>query len=148
MTIESVSTDKETAQLNMMKVIWLGLLFYSCILVFVAFKVLAPREVREVKEELILQIVAIIALIASHRLQKYLLKNVQNQNKKRTDIEKIKAAFAPFVIALSMSETVVILGFVLVILSGQPDKILPFAMAGILNIIYFYPKKEKILSQF
>ena len=131
-----------------MKVVWLGLLFYSGVLVFIAFRVLQPKEVRDVKEELILQLVAIAALIASHVLPKILTKKInKNINKKTSgEFETIKAAFVPFVISLTISECVVVLGFVLVIMSGQPAKILPFAMAGILNILFLYPRKEKILG--
>lgn len=127
-----------------MKVVWLGLLFYSGVLVFIAFRVLQPKEVRDVKEELILQLVAIAALIASHVLPKILTKKINK--KTSSEFETIKAAFVPFVVSLTTSECVVVLGFVLVIMSGQPAKILPFAMAGILNILFLYPRKEKILG--
>ena len=127
-----------------MKIIWLGLLFYSGVLVFIAYKVLQPKEIREAREELVLQIVAISALIASHVVPKIITK--QNAKKKRSDLETIKAAFTPFILSLTTTESVVILGLVLVSLTGQPQKILPFAMAGILNFLFLYPKKEKILG--
>lgn len=146
MTIESVDTNKETAQLNMMKVIWLGLLFYPGVLVFVAFKVLALKEIIDTPLEIVFQLIAVGLLIASRVLPKILNTRNAKLQKQKNDLEAIKACFAGFIIALSLSESVVILGFVTVTLTGNPNKILPFALAGILNILLLYPRKEKILG--
>ena len=146
MTIESVSTDKETAQLNMMKVIWLGFLFYSGVLVYVAFNVLTPREIVESPLETPFLIVAIGILIAGRMIPKLLNKNFKNIQKLNDNVKTLQAYLVGFVVALSLSESVVMLGFVLVIVTGNPKRILPFALAGIINILMLYPRKDIILG--
>lgn len=146
MTIESVNTDKETAQLNVMKVIWLGLLFYSGVLVYVAFNVLTPKEIVESPLETPFLMLAVGILIAGRMIPKLLNKNFKHIQKLNDNVKTLKAYFVGFVIALSLSESVVMLGFVLVIVTGNPKRILPFALAGIINILMLYPRKEIILG--
>lgn len=146
MTIESVNTDQETAQLNVMKVIWLGLLFYSGVLVYVAFNILTPKEIVESPLETPFLIIAVGILIAGRMIPKLLNKNFQSIQKLNDNVKTLKAYLIGFIIALSLSESVVMLGFVLVIVTGNPKRILPFALAGIINILMLYPRKEIILG--
>lgn len=129
MTIESVDTDKKTAQLNMMKIIWLGILFYSCVIVFLAFKVLTFTEVTASNLETPFLVLAATLLILSRVIPK-----------------KLKNIFVGYIIALSLCEAVIMLGFVLVTITGEPRRILAFALAGILNIFLLYPRNAPTIS--
>lgn len=145
MTIETQDTDKETSMLNTMKIIWLGLFFYPVVLVFVAFKVLAPAEIQSTPLELIFQVMAIAVLIASHVLPKLVNKKYQLKLKEGNSFETLKAYFFSFILSLALSDSVIIFGFLLVTLTHDPMKMLPFAIAGMLNMLSFFPRKEKIL---
>ena len=105
MTIETQDTDKETALLNTMKIIWLGLFFYPVVLVFVAFKVLKPAEVQNSELELVFQIMAIVVLIASHLLPKRINKDYQQKLKEKNNFATVKAYFLTLILALALSES-------------------------------------------
>ena len=131
--------------LNTMKIIWLGLFFYPIVIVFVAFKVLTPAEVKESPLELIFQLLAIVLLIASHVLPKLVNKRYEQLVKEKNTYATLKAYFSGYIISLAHSDAVIILGFVLVTQTHEPKKILPFLLAGILNLLHFFPRRDKIL---
>lgn len=129
-----------------MKIIWLGLLFYSVVLVYVAQNVLAPKDVVESPLETPFLLLAAVLLIAGRVIPKMLNKNFESIQKQNNNVKTLQAFFPGFIVALSLSESAVMLGFVLVVLTGNPKKIFAFALAGIINIILQYPRKEKILG--
>jgi len=128
------------------KIIWFAILMSCGVLVFLAYMLNKGLETSENPHQNTFLVIAGMLLIASHVLPKTIVgSNPQILNGTKTDAEILAVISTGFILSLAFSEAVTLLGFLSAhIFSHDPAKILPFAAAGVLNIILLFPSEDKL----
>lgn len=130
-----------------LRILWGALVASSLVLVFLSY----IRFAGEIVESDVINIFYIVSLgifITTHVLSRNFFKQaLAPLPKPPTETQIFTAYFTGFVLSIALSESITILGFVSVQTTHDPKKILPFAAVGILNMIYFFPVKDRILQK-
>lgn len=130
-----------------MRILWAAILSSSAVLIFLSYKNFSG-EVESFDMINIFYGMAFMSLIASHVLSRNTFKQtVARLPQSATETQVLTAYYTSFILAIALSESVTLFGFISVTKTHEPQNILPFAAVGILNMLYFFPVKDKILEK-
>ncbi len=98
--------------------------------------------------ELAFAVTSLTCLIVSYFLPRKLLRDALGADDPQTlELTKLTAkAFAPWIIRMALSESVAIFGLLIVLISHQPQKILPFAVLATLAMLTAAPSERALRS--
>lgn len=144
---QPVQPESPEQLLMTLRILWAAILSSSFILVFISYQNFSG-EIVEFEGINLFYFVALAVLVISHILPKVVFKQALAQAPKpATENQIFTSYFTSFILSIALSEAITLLGFVSVTTTHEPKRILPFVAVGVLNMIYFFPDKDRILQK-